>query len=672
MKKAIKWASIVVGGLIVLVILVILIVPMVVDVQKYKPQIESKVSEVTGRPFTLGGDLDLSVFPWVGVALSDIHLGNPEGFKEKDLMSVKSFEVRVKLLPLISRDVQVKRFVLESPRIVLEKRKDGKVNWEGLGGSPEKGPSKAPEKAKTEESATSEGLPIKALAVNEFAITDGLITYIDQTSGTERKVSDFNLNLQDVSMEKPIRLSLSAMLDDQPISLEGDVGPIGEDPGKGTIPLNLAIKALKELNISIQGKIIEATSSQQFDMALEVSPFSPRKLFTALGQDFPVETTDPKALNKVALKVNLAGSPKNVSISKGALDLDESKLAFSFKAKDFSKPDVAFDLNLDKIDLDRYMPPPGEEEKGDGGKKAESPKQPTKKTDYEPLRKMVLDGAIRVGELKAKDLKVNDLNLKVTGRNGLFNLDPLSLKLYDGQMAMKGTFDARKDIPRTEATLDASGIQAGAFLKDFMKKDFLEGTLTSQVAISMSGDEPERIKKTLNGKGDLRFNDGAIVGIDLAGMVRNVKATFGLAEKEAEKPKTDFAELHTPFTITNGLVNTTNTTLKSPLLRVLANGNANLVNEAIDFRVEPKFVGTLTGQGGAMAHKGVTVPVLVTGSFSSPKFRPDLKGMLTKGLEGGLPDTSDLLKGQGASKESITKDLEEKAGGLLKSLPFGK
>ena len=73
-----------------------------------------------------------------------------------------------------------------------------------------------------------------------------------------------------------------------------------------------------------------------------------------------------------------------------------------------------------------------------------------------------------------------------------------------------------------------------------------------------------------------------------------------------------------------------------------------------------------------MGQGGITVPVLVTGSFSSPKFQPDLKGMVTKGLEGGLPDASDLMKGQGTSKESVTKDLEEKAGGLLKGLPFGK
>ena len=672
MNKAIKWVSIVVGGLIVLVILVIVITPMFVDIQKYKPVIESKVAEATGRPFTLGGDLDLSLFPWVGVSLSDIHLGNPEGFEEKDFVSVESFEVRVKLLPLLSKNIQVKRFVVDSPRITLEKRKDGKANWEGIGQTSDKDPGKTSKEAvKPKEAEPQGGLPIEGLAVNEFAITDGLVTYIDHTNGTSRKISDLNLRLQEVSLENPIKLALSAKLDDKPISLEGKVGPVGKDPGKGTIPLDLVLKALTELDISVKGKIVDATSRQQFDMAIQVSPFSPRKLFTALGQEFPVTTTDPKALNKVALKVNLAGGPKNVVISNGALDLDESRLTFSLKAKDFTRPDLAFDLKLDKIDLDRYMPPPGEEKSAAGEKRAETTKQPAKKVDYKPLRKMILDGAVRVGQLKAKDVKIQDLNLKVTGKNGLFNLNPLALKLYEGQMAVKGSFDVRKDIPKSKAILDASGIQAGAFLQDFMKKDILDGVMKSKVEISMTGDEPEMIKRTLNGKGDLRFNDGAIVGIDLAGMVRNVTGKFGLAEKEAKKPRTDFAELHTPFTITNGLVKTSKTSLTSPLLRVLASGKANLVNEALDFRVEPKFVGTLKGQGDTTSRSGVTVPVLVTGSFSSPKFTPDLKGMLTKGLEGGLPETSDILKGQG-STEGATKGLKEQAEGLMKNLPFGK
>ena len=89
MKKAIKWIAIVVGGLIVLVIVGLLIIPSFVDLQKYKPQIEEQVAKSTGRPFTIGGDLDLSLFPWVGVALSDLHLGNPPGFKEKDFVAIK-------------------------------------------------------------------------------------------------------------------------------------------------------------------------------------------------------------------------------------------------------------------------------------------------------------------------------------------------------------------------------------------------------------------------------------------------------------------------------------------------------------------------------------------------------------------------------------------------------
>ena len=190
----------------------------------------------------------------------------------------------------------------------------------------------------------------------------------------------------------------------------------------------------------------------------------------------------------------------------------------------------------------------------------------------------------------------------------------------------------------------------------------------------MAGDEAEAIKRTLNGKGNLLFKDGAIIGIDLAGMVRNAKAAFGLAEKKAERPKTDFSELHSSFTITDGIVDTPDTSLVSPLLRVLVAGKANLVNETLDFRVEPKFVTTLKGQGDTKERSGVTVPVLVTGTFSSPTFRPDLKGMLTKGLQEGIPEPSELKKilpGQGTESGEL-ESLEKKGKDLLKGLPFGR
>lgn len=169
MKKAVKWVFIIVGGLLVLTIAALLLIPSFVAVQKYRAEIEKRVSEIAGVPVSIGGDLSLRVIPWVGVAVSDVQIGNPEGFQEKQMLSIKSFEIRVKLLPLISRDVQVDRFILNAPRFVLETNKDGRRNWEALGKktgevspkSPKEGSSQQ-EKPKTPEEKAKEllkGLP---------------------------------------------------------------------------------------------------------------------------------------------------------------------------------------------------------------------------------------------------------------------------------------------------------------------------------------------------------------------------------------------------------------------------------------------------------------------------------------------------------------------------------
>ncbi len=659
--KAVKWIGIVVGGLIVLVIAALVLIPLFVNVQKYKPEIEKQVAAATGRPFAIKGDLKLSLFPWAGVAFSDLSLGSPPGYNEKDMLFIKSFDVRMKLLPLLSKDIQVQRFVVEGPRLALEKDKNGRGNWEGLGKPSEKSAPKAAAPSAPKPSA--EGLPLKSLAVGEFAVRNGSILYVDDGSGARQEVSNLTLELKNVSLDRPIRLVFSALLDKMPVSLEGQVGPLGKEPGKGNVPVDLSIKAFKEVQMNLKGSLQNLTASPQFDLTLQMDPFSPRKIFAALGKPFPVATADQEALNRVGLKSRIQGSPQNVNLSQGVLDLDDSKLNFSATAKDFSKPDLTFDLNLDKINLDRYMPPPPEKGGGVEAKK-EKPAQPGK-TDYTPLRKMVLDGKARIGMLTSKGVKIEDIELKVKGRNGVIQLDPLLAKLYKGSLSAKAAVDVRQDVPRSSMDFQTKGVQAGPLLQDMMKKDFLEGTGNAEASITMTGDQSEQIKKTLNGKGQLLFTDGSINGIDLAGMVRNVTSAFGSSQAGAAKPHTDFSEFKAPFTITNGVVNTTDTTLASPLMRVQAAGKANLVDESLDFRVEPKFVGTLVGQGDTQTRSGITVPLLVTGTFSSPSFRPDLKGMLQERLKQSLPSPQEILKGQGGQQKSVQDTLK----GLFKGLP---
>jgi AsmA protein len=273
----------------------------------------------------------------------------------------------------------------------------------------------------------------------------------------------------------------------------------------------------------------------------------------------------------------------------------------------------------------------------------------------------------------------------------------------DGQVSAAAALDVRQKHPQTDLTLKVEGVQAGPLLRELLKKDFLEGVMQADVKLRSTGDRPDLIKANLSGSGELLFNDGAVKGIDLPGMVRNVKAAFGLAEKGGRRPRTDFSELRSRFSIANGVVNNPETSVKSPVLRVKAGGKADLVQEKLDFRVEPTFVATLKGQGDTLERSGIMVPVLVGGTFSAPKFRPDLEGIIKQGLGKELPDTKALQKSLKETvekeKERLQKDLEkglqellpkkkipsegggekgsaeaaeETVKGLLKKLPFGK
>jgi AsmA protein len=677
MKKALKWGAIIMISLIVVVIAALLIIPMFVDLQKYKPELEKYVSETTGRPFAIGDDLSLSLFPWAGISFTDLRLGNTSGFAEKDFLTVNSFEVRLKLLPLISKNIQIKRFVVNEPRVLLVKNKDGGVNWEFSKRTPEKkGGSKAEKEAEAPAGKTSKiGIPISTLTVGDLSIKNGILLWVDHSTDTRKGVSDINLTVKDAALDRPVQLAFSAQLDKQPLSVEGSVGPLDKGLEGGGVPLDLSVNAFKELSMRLKGNLENPVISPAVNMDIEVAEFSPRKLVAALGQTFPIATADPKALSRVALKAKVKATVENVSLSNGLLDLDDSKLNFSMQASEFSRPAITFDFIVDKINLDRYMPSEAEKKSSAGQpaqkasakkvKKTEtSSSKKTEKTDYSPLRRLIMDGQLKVGQLTVRRAKINDITLKVSARNGMIHLDPLTLKMYQGDVAGNAALDVKKDVPKSEINLNVNNIQINPFLIDVLEKDILEGVTKAKLSLSMIGDDPASIKKSLNGEGTFVFKDGAIKGIDLPGMARNIKAAFS-GEKVTERPKTDFTELAAPFSIKNGMVNTPQTILKSPLLRIIAAGNADLVNETLDFRVEPKAVGTIKGQGDETQRSGIMVPVLVSGTFAAPKFRPDLKGALTPELEKKVLESKEVKK---IFEKEELKPLEEKTKGVLKGI----
>jgi AsmA protein len=510
--------------------------------------------------------------------------------------------------------------------------------------------------------------------VNDFAIKNGSVLWMDQSTNTRNEVSAINLTVKDVSLDRPVQLSLAALMDNRPVSIDGSVGPVGGALEGEAVSMDLTIKALKELSVKLKGIIENPIASPGVNMDIAVSDFSPRKLLAALDQPFPVETSDPKALNRVALKASVKATPETVSISNGILNLDESKLNFSMNASDFSRPNLKFDLNLDKINLDKYMPAQTEEESTAGQPAKAGTSKKKEKTDYTPLRRLIMDGLIKIGKLTVSNAKIQDVYLKITAKDGIINLDPMKLNLYEGNVAGKAALNVKKDIPKSSINLNVKNMQVNPLLQDVVEKDVLEGLTNAKISLNMSGDNAALIKKTLNGKGKFVFKDGAIVGIDLAGMVRNAKSAFGLGKKPSQRPRTDFSELIAPFTVKNGLVNTPKTSLISPLLRIIATGDADLVKETLDLRVEPKVVGTIKGQGDKKKRSGFAIPVVISGTFSAPKFRPDLESATAQQLKQQVLESDEakkVLESDEVKKVLEKEDLKpakEKAKGLLKGV----
>jgi AsmA protein len=657
---------------------------MFVDVKTYLPDIEAMVTRQTGRSFSMGDDLELSLFPWAGIRLSDVTFGNPENFEKKPMISVKSFEVRVKVLPLFSKHIQVEKFILASPSIALVKNKAGQGNWEHIGsqdgGSSDKG-DQARSTAALDDSETSPAdqpfFSVKSLTVERCSITNGILTYVDKGSGLSKTVSDLNLDLSGISLDKAIGIALDANVDGNPVSLTGTAGPVGQNPGPEDIDLDLKVKLQDQLDLSIKGRLIKPMSELAFDLAVDLAPFSPKKLFAAQEHPFPIEPSDASVLDKLSLKAVVKGSAQAVTVSDGILVLDDSTMNFSARVQVFEKPDLKFNLTLDKIDVDRYLPSDTKINSEQAAQAKEgAPATPAKGTakaakkadpvDYTPLRKLVLDAKVNIGSLKVVGLSMANVTAALAGKNGVFTLDPCAMDLYQGKAGAKARIDVRNKYPATNLHLTTHNIQAGPVIRDSIDKDIIEGALTSDISLSMTGDTPDMIKQNLGGKGQLKFIDGAVVGVDIAGAIRNVGAGLGLGEATTEKPKTDFAEFNITYTAAKGLVKIPKASLVSPLLRLVANGQTSLVKENLDFRVEPTLVATIKGQGDTKDRSGLLIPFDVRGTWEKPKVRPDLEAILKNKLSNS-DELKQLLKGE-KSDSGEKQDLKDAARGLIKGL----
>ena len=94
MRRLIKFFFI----LLALALLALLAFAATFDANNYKPQIIEQVEKATGRTFTIDGDINLSIFPWIGLKVESVALGNEKGFKAEQFAAIKQLDVKINVL----------------------------------------------------------------------------------------------------------------------------------------------------------------------------------------------------------------------------------------------------------------------------------------------------------------------------------------------------------------------------------------------------------------------------------------------------------------------------------------------------------------------------------------------------------------------------------------------
>ena len=206
--KFIKWLFISVTVLVLVLGVGIAALVYLVDWNDFKDTIQNQVKKQTGRDLEIAGDLSPSVFPWAGISIGEISLANAEGYGDTPFARIGSADVKVKLLPLIKKEVNVRTVELIGLQVDLQRAADGTTNWDDLIKSTTTTTTEDNGDAEVTKEVEGSGPTIAALAVGGIEILDANVNWNDAMTGMDAALSNFNLTTGAIELAKPFDLNV--------------------------------------------------------------------------------------------------------------------------------------------------------------------------------------------------------------------------------------------------------------------------------------------------------------------------------------------------------------------------------------------------------------------------------------------------------------------------------
>ncbi|HSX69700.1 MAG TPA: AsmA family protein [Pseudomonas sp.] len=415
MKAFGKILGLVVLGLLLIVVGLGFALTHLFDPNDYKDEIQQLARDKANLELQLKGDIGWSLFPWLGLELTEATLASAES-PEKPFANVRLLGLSVRVLPLLYKEVQMSDIRVDGLDLTLQRDEKGRGNWEGVGQPAEPAASQPAaqtseqQDAPTAQTTDESGKPVK-LDIDSLTISNSRVDYHDAQSGKQFSAEGIELSTGAIREGSDIPVKLLAFLGtNQPVlraktELQGllrfdralkryqllDLKLAGEASGEplngktltfasqGQLLLDQSAQVAEWTGIKLSAnqlralgelKLRDLDKTAQLEGNLSLAQFNLREFLDGLGFALPA-MSDKSTLERFEMSARLAGTPNSVTLSDLALKLDDSTFSGTLAVSDFAKQALRAQLKGDKLDLDRYLPPQNQEDGASAARKSE-------------------------------------------------------------------------------------------------------------------------------------------------------------------------------------------------------------------------------------------------------------------------------------------------------------
>ena len=604
---------------IAVLLAVVAIAPGIIPVAAYKDRIETAASEAVGRDVTIGDELSFRVFPRTAFRVSDLTIANEAGFEGDHLARVAEADIGVKLMPFIfARSVEVDRFVLTEPDIILARNANGDVNWNLAGGAP------------ADTGNAGGGTQYRDIRLGDVRIVDGGARFIDATANKRYTAEDIDVRIILTGLSEPLEVNGTMIFQGAPSSVDIVLASLADLMNEEPSSLKLDVK----IGETSAGADLTVETSDTIRYSGPVQLDAPD--LPALAALTGTEIADAPGFDKLAFSGDIDGGAESFRLSNAQIDFDDIAAQGAMTLEwTGERPKASGVLSTEELDLRQYMPPPSQSAEG-------FPEWSEAPMDLTGLRNIDADFDISTNSILLNDLKFGESRLKLTVLNGRMTADIPELAMYGGQGSGRLVVNARGATPSFSGNFDMGAVQAEPLSLDLLKHDNLLGLGAFTFDFTANGASQAAIMSSLDGSGGFDIADGLVKGVNLSKIARaaaQLQQGFNpvalqniVAAARGPAEETDFSEFLSEFTITDGLLNAPTISMNSQYLAMTGQGSINLPAQTIDLRLSPRATASLND---GETTRSISVPVRVGGTFSQPSVGVDGEA-LTRLLAGSV------------------------------------